>query len=62
MIFHIVLVHIIAKSKPIEGLRSAIRFNNLGKITFASLYIVFNLIFWIVAIKEYARSAQEYIN
>ena len=51
-------------NKPEEDdlLASARRWNNLGKIVYVVIYVVFNIVFWITAITEYLRPAEEYIS
>ena len=45
-----------------DKLSEARKWNHLGKVIYVVLYAVFNLVFWIVAITEYMRPAEEYIN
>ena len=45
-----------------DELETAKRINNIGKIVYAVLYLIFNIVFWVTAISEYVRPAEEYIN
>ena len=45
-----------------DELVAAKRMNNIGKIVYAVLYLIFNIVFWVIAISEYVRPAEEYIN
>ena len=45
-----------------DKLAAARRWNYLGKIVYLVLYLMFNLVFWIIALTEYVRPAEEYIN
>ena len=35
--------------------------NNLAKVAFIGFLVIFNIIFWIVAINEYVKPAEDYI-
>ena len=35
--------------------------NNLAKVAFLGFLVIFNIIFWIVAINEYVKPAEDYI-
>ena len=50
------------KSNPEDVLAAARRWNHIGKIVYVVLYILFNIVFWITAISEYVRPAEQYIN
>lgn len=52
------------REKQLEeaALTSATRWNFIGKVFYAVLYLIFNIIFWITAITEYVRPAEEYIH
>lgn len=43
-------------------LAAARRVNDIGKVIYVVLYVMFNIVFWAVAITEYIRPAEEYIN
>lgn len=45
-----------------DVLAAARRVNDIGKVIYVVLYIMFNIVFWSVAITEYIRPAEEYIN
>ena len=45
-----------------DKLAAARRWNYLGKIVYLVLYLMFNLVFWCIALTEYVRPAEEYIN
>ena len=45
-----------------DKLAAARHWNYLGKIVYLVLYLMFNLVFWIIALTEYVRPAEEYIN
>jgi len=45
-----------------DALEAARRWNYLGKIVYVVLYVFFNIVFWITAISEYVRPAEEYIS
>ena len=49
-----------AKEDDDMRLMHARRLNRFGKISFAALGILFNIIFWSVALAEYVRPAEEY--
>ena len=51
-------------AKPFEedNLAAARRWNHLGKVIYVVCYLLFNLVFWITAITEYMRPAEEYIS
>ena len=49
-------------SDEVDNLAYARRVNNLGKVIYVTIYIIFNIAFWITAITEYMRPAEEYIN
>ena len=36
--------------------------NNLGKFVYLLILVVFNIVFWTVALQEYLRDAEQYIN
>ena len=46
---------------PEEVIRRAEFINWLGKVIFICLCLIFNIIFWGIAIAEYVRPAEEYI-
>ena len=50
------------KSNPEDELAPARHMNCIGKIVYVVLYIFFNIVFWVTAITEYVRPAEEYIN
>ena len=39
----------------------AVKINRVGKFMFFSVVLIFNVIFWIVAMQEYNRPAEEYL-
>ena len=45
-----------------DALEAARRWNYLGRIVYVVLYVFFNIVFWITAISEYVRPAEEYIS
>ena len=49
------------KEEVDDLLASARRWNHLGKIVYVILYVLFNIVFWITAITEYLRPAEEYL-
>jgi hypothetical protein len=54
--------HLLSKDEEEEKkLTGAKRLNCIGKSSFAIFMIVFNLVFWIVAINEYLKPAEDYI-
>ena len=44
-----------------KHMKKARLMNNLAKVAFIGFLIIFNIIFWIVAINEYVRPAEDYI-
>ena len=48
--------------KDEDKYEAARRWNHLGKVVYVVLYLIFNIAFWAVAIQEYVRPAEEYIN
>lgn len=44
-----------------EEMAGAKRLNDLGKVVYVAIIIAFNIFFWVVAITEYVRPAEEYI-
>ena len=50
------------KPEDDDLLASARKWNHLGKIVYVVIYVVFNIVFWITAITEYLRPAEEYIS
>ena len=50
------------KSEEEDELAPARHMNCIGKIVYVVLYIFFNIVFWVTAISEYVRPAEEYIN
>ena len=47
--------------KNFKAMKSARKLNNFAKIVFAILILLFNLVFWTIAIREYNKPADEYI-
>ena len=52
----------IAPKQNCNVLKKAKQLNKAGKIMFVLLSVLFNLVFWYIAIKEYNRPAEEYID
>jgi hypothetical protein len=42
-------------------LSRAARFNDLAKLVYLAVVLGFNVIFWVVAIREHTRSPEEYL-
>ena len=47
--------------KNSKAMKRARKLNNFAKIVFAILILLFNLVFWTIAIREYNKPADEYI-
>ena len=48
--------------KDDDELKGAKRLNRAGTVLFALIAVIFQFIFWIVALKEFYRPAEEYIH
>ena len=47
--------------KNLKAMKRARKLNNFAKVVFAILILLFNLVFWTIAIREYNKPADEYI-
>ena len=47
--------------KNSKAMKRARKLNNFAKIVFAILILLFNLVFWTIAVREYNKPADEYI-
>ena len=50
-----------AKAIKHGHLVQARRFNSFAKVVYMSVVVVFNAVFWIVAVYQYHRPAEEYL-
>ena len=44
-----------------ENLKVAAKLNNWAKVVFAIVIVLFNVIFWTVAFREYVKPSREYL-
>ena len=45
-----------------DELASAKKINKGGRVLFMLIILTFNLIFWLIALSEYVKSPEEYLN
>ncbi len=44
-----------------DPLKQARRFNSFAKLVYLTVVVAFNVAFWVVAIRQYRRPAEEYL-
>lgn len=49
------------KRKRLPPWKDAVLVNRLGKVLYVLTFVLFNVIFWIVALQEYLRDAEHYL-
>ena len=51
----------VKKKTKAENMREATKINTIGKVIFIMICVLFNIVFWAVAVNEYVRPAEVYI-